>query len=73
MQLRGANFLRRFCQSDSPPTSCAGSDAVLLDRFRQGHDEGAFAALVARHGPLVLRLLAAAGVDLESLGLWPER
>jgi RNA polymerase sigma factor (sigma-70 family) len=31
------------------------SDAVLLERFIQGRDESAFAALVARHGAMVLR------------------
>jgi RNA polymerase sigma factor (sigma-70 family) len=31
-------------------------DAVLLDRFRRDRDEAAFAALVARHGLMVLRL-----------------
>ena len=30
------------------------SDHVLLQRFIQGHEEPAFAALVRRHGPLVL-------------------
>ena len=29
-------------------------DALLLDRFRVGRDEAAFALLVARHGPTVL-------------------
>lgn len=31
------------------------SDAILLERFAQCRDESAFAALVARHGPMVLR------------------
>ncbi len=31
------------------------SDAVLLERFRHERDESAFAALVARHGDMVLR------------------
>src|SRR5947209_4705205 len=30
------------------------ADPELLRRFAQAHDEGAFAALVRRHGPLVL-------------------
>jgi RNA polymerase sigma factor (sigma-70 family) len=35
---------------------CWTSDAVLLERYLHQHDEAAFAALVARHGTLVLRL-----------------
>jgi RNA polymerase sigma factor (sigma-70 family) len=35
---------------------CWTSDAALLERFLQQHDEAAFAALVARHGAMVLRL-----------------
>jgi RNA polymerase sigma factor (sigma-70 family) len=31
-------------------------DAVLLHRFAHGHEEDAFAAIVARHGPMVLRV-----------------
>ncbi len=31
-------------------------DAQLLERFVQEHDEGAFAVLVERHGPLVLQV-----------------
>src|ERR1700674_4224304 len=31
-------------------------DAVLLHRFTHGHEEDAFAAIVARHGPMVLRV-----------------
>src|SRR5436309_8742283 len=40
-------------------TPCARadvSDAVLLGRFCRRHDDTAFADLVARHGPLVLRV-----------------
>jgi RNA polymerase sigma factor (sigma-70 family) len=36
------------------PADGAASDARLLERFHQVRDEGAFAALVRRHGPLVL-------------------
>ncbi len=35
---------------------CWTSDAVLLERFIHQRDEAAFAALVARHGAMVLRL-----------------
>lgn len=35
---------------------CWTSDAVLLERYLHQHDEAAFAAVVARHGPMVLRL-----------------
>lgn len=35
---------------------CWTSDAVLLERYLHQHDEAAFAALVTRHGPFVLRL-----------------
>jgi RNA polymerase sigma factor (sigma-70 family) len=42
--------------------SNAESDAVLLDRFAHQRDEAAFAALVHRHGPMVL------GVCRRTLG-----
>src|SRR6516164_3035544 len=35
-------------------TGDARSDADLLERFNKTHDEAAFAALVHRHGPMVL-------------------
>ena len=38
-------------------------DGVLLDRVARGRDEAAFAALVARHGPMVLRACRAATGD----------
>src|SRR5437899_9858456 len=31
-------------------------DAELLDRFTNHHDQAAFTALAARHGPMVLRV-----------------
>src|SRR3712207_5886196 len=34
----------------------AATDASLLERFRRRHDREAFAELVVRHGPLVLRV-----------------
>jgi RNA polymerase sigma factor (sigma-70 family) len=36
------------------PRPCPDSDAELLDRFARLHDQDAFAALAARHGPMVL-------------------
>jgi RNA polymerase sigma factor (sigma-70 family) len=45
-------LLRRLRRAAAPPD--ADSDAVLLDRFVRRRDEAAFAALLARHGPLVL-------------------
>ena len=40
----------------TPLRDCLGraTDAQLLARFRARRDPGAFAALVRRHGPLVL-------------------
>ncbi len=43
-------------------TGRAASDRELLERFASGHDEAAFAALVERHGPMVL------GVCRRALG-----
>src|SRR5438477_13122443 len=57
--------LRRACMPSSIPRVAAAlrqwtsapetavTDRMLLDRFAREHDEGAFAELVARHGPLV--------------------
>ncbi|HEY7427618.1 MAG TPA: sigma-70 family RNA polymerase sigma factor, partial [Gemmataceae bacterium] len=39
----------------SAPQGGDASDAVLLERFVHHHDEAAFAALVARHGAMVLQ------------------
>ena len=36
--------------------SCKYSDSVLLERFAHDRDESAFAALVARYGPMVLNV-----------------
>src|SRR5262245_65017645 len=43
--------LRRLPAAPDP-----ASDTVLLDRFARRRDADAFAALVDRHGPMVLRL-----------------
>jgi RNA polymerase sigma factor (sigma-70 family) len=55
-------MLRRLAAVTVPPGQ---SDADLLRRFLERRDEAAFAALVARHGPLVL------GVCRRSL--WDDR
>jgi RNA polymerase sigma factor (sigma-70 family) len=46
-----AYLLQRLRRLEVP-----GGDRVLLERFLRRRDEAAFAALVGRHGPLVLRL-----------------
>src|SRR6185437_2661928 len=38
----------------APGDTAAAPDAHLLERFRASGDEAAFAALVRRHGPLVM-------------------
>jgi RNA polymerase sigma factor (sigma-70 family) len=48
---RLARYVRRLA---APAPAGPDADAVLLDRYRAGRDEAAFAALVARHGPMVL-------------------
>ncbi len=40
----------------SPAALETAGDAELLERFRRGRDEEAFAVLVRRHGPMVLRV-----------------
>jgi RNA polymerase sigma factor (sigma-70 family) len=40
----------------APRAGGQGSDRQLLDAFAARRDEGAFATLVARHGPMVLRV-----------------
>jgi RNA polymerase sigma factor (sigma-70 family) len=46
--------IRRIGRSVSLQTDLALTDAQLLERFVARRDEPAFAALVARHGPMVL-------------------
>jgi len=47
------NQLRRLI---SAPVSAESGDGPLLRQFAEHHDEGAFALLVQRHGPLVMRV-----------------
>jgi RNA polymerase sigma factor (sigma-70 family) len=49
-----ARLLRHLHQLAGARTAGGLSDPELLDRFAAGRDEAAFAALVERHGPLVL-------------------
>jgi RNA polymerase sigma factor (sigma-70 family) len=48
------------------PVPCPEPDAVLLARFARGRDEAAFAALVERHGPMVLRVCRRAVGDAHA-------
>jgi RNA polymerase sigma-70 factor (ECF subfamily) len=47
-------LLRHIRKLIGAPEAGAGTDRQLLRRFAAYHDEAAFAALVQRHGPLVL-------------------
>ena len=49
-------LLRHIHQLTSAPVADMASDALLLERFVRTRDEAAFAALVRRHGPMVLQL-----------------
>jgi RNA polymerase sigma factor (sigma-70 family) len=46
--------VRHYLRELGPAAPAADSDAALLGRFLGSREEGAFAALVDRHGPLVL-------------------
>ncbi len=46
--------VRQVRKLAAPCDTAAASDTHLLDRFRASGDEAAFAALVRRHGPLVM-------------------
>jgi RNA polymerase sigma factor (sigma-70 family) len=50
---QAVTVLRRLRKLAAAPADTAG-DAELLARFTAGHDQGAFAGLVERHGPMVL-------------------
>jgi RNA polymerase sigma factor (sigma-70 family) len=49
-----SDFLRRLGQSGGLQGDLTQTDAQLLERFALCRDEPAFAALLARHGPMVL-------------------
>ena len=54
MPARYAPLLQYLHRLASPRVASTAPDAELLHRFARQHDEAAFAALVARHGPMVL-------------------
>jgi RNA polymerase sigma factor (sigma-70 family) len=54
MAARPEPLLRHLRRIVSPPAADPASDAALLGRFVSRRDEDAFAALVGRHGPMVL-------------------
>jgi RNA polymerase sigma factor (sigma-70 family) len=56
MAVSPATLLQHLRRLAAPPAADPTADAVLLDRFVRTRDEAAFAALVARHGPMVLRV-----------------
>jgi RNA polymerase sigma factor (sigma-70 family) len=56
MAPRSAVLLRHLRRLASGPCTDPPADAELLERFVRCRDETAFAALVERHGPMVLRL-----------------
>ena len=56
MALRSAQLLQHIRRLMHRPLGDPATDATLLERFARDRDQEAFAWLVARHGPLVLRL-----------------
>ncbi len=56
MPVRPDQLLHEIRRLAVPPAADPDSDAALLRRFIHQRDERAFAALVARHGPLVLEV-----------------
>jgi RNA polymerase sigma factor (sigma-70 family) len=49
-------LLRQVHRLAAGPGACSQPDQQLLDDFLARHDQAAFAALVGRHGPMVLRV-----------------
>jgi hypothetical protein len=49
-----AEFLHRLRRAGALRGESGESDGVLLERFVTAREEAAFAAIVQRHGPLVL-------------------
>jgi RNA polymerase sigma factor (sigma-70 family) len=55
MPVKPAHLLQHLRRLGVTPAAGSASDAVLLGRFVRQRDEAAFAELVARYGPMVLR------------------
>ncbi len=51
-----ATVVRHIRRLTAPADAAEGTDRQLLHAFTAGNDQEAFAALVRRHGPLVLRV-----------------
>lgn len=75
------DVLRRFNRQLAAPAISEWTDRQLLEHFANRHDEMAFAALVRRHGPLVLgagrRIFTATKMrrtcSRRPFSSWPEK
>jgi RNA polymerase sigma factor (sigma-70 family) len=56
MGIGSVKLMQQLRRLATQPRSEAAGDADLLQRFVDGRDEAALAALVSRHGPMVLRV-----------------
>jgi RNA polymerase sigma factor (sigma-70 family) len=56
LNAEAAQLLHHIRRLAAAPQGNSASDAELLERFARHHDADAFAALVGRHGPMVLRV-----------------
>jgi RNA polymerase sigma factor (sigma-70 family) len=66
MARTAAHPLHHFCRLISPRYADPTADADLLARFVRTRDEAAFEVLLARHGPMVLRVCRAVLQDLHA-------
>src|SRR5215471_9048993 len=61
-----ARLLHHLHRVLSPHSAARDDDATLLERFARRRDQSAFAVLVRRHGPLVLRLCRRVLADAQA-------
>jgi RNA polymerase sigma factor (sigma-70 family) len=66
MPANPTTLLRQLHRLVSPLPTAPDGDAILLDRFVRRRDEEAFAALVRRHGPMVLRVCRRVLADADA-------